>query len=318
MSRFAALDLASLPPPSQVGPLDYTAILEARFVELEAQLALVFEPAKVLEVMALARNVAASPMRYLNEAAATRELYLNNQINAAIRSVFLATATGPDLDQIGAGRGVTRKILDDGDPDNLLLEADAAFRARIQLVIEAWSPHGTEGSYVYWALDADDRVVDVAVYGPNHGLDPPVPPAEPKMVILCSDGDGTAPQDLLDRVAAHCTADMRRPVGDRLDVISATPVPYVIDAVLYVTSPEAAALIEQSAQASAEAFINGRIRIGRKLFMSSVIKSLSVAGVEDVQLNAPAADLEIGPFEAAYCTGITLSLQSFTGGWRNV
>lgn len=318
MSRFAALDLATLPPPSQVGPLDYQAILEARFAELEAQLSEVFEPAKVLEVMALARNVAASPMRYLNEAAAARELYLNNQINAAIRSVFLATATGVDLDQIGANRGVTRKILDDSDPDNPVLETDAPFRARIQLVIEAWSPHGTEGSYVYWALDADDLVVDVAVYGPNHGLDPPIPPAEPKMVILSSAGDGTAPQELLDVVAAHCTADMRRPVGDKLEVISATPVPYAIDAVLYVTSPETAGLIEQTARASAEAFINSRIRIGRKLFMSSVIKALSVAGVEDVQLTAPGADTDVGPFEAAYCTGITLSLESFTGGWRGV
>ena len=74
MSRFAALDLTTLPDPTAIGVLDFDAILEARLVELEAQLAEVFDAPKVAEVMALARNIAASPMRYLNEAAAAREL----------------------------------------------------------------------------------------------------------------------------------------------------------------------------------------------------------------------------------------------------
>ena len=318
MSRFAALDLTTLPDPSAIGVLDFDAILEARLVELEAQLSEVFEASKVSEIMALARNIAASPMRYLSEAAAARELYLENRINEALRSVFLSTARGNDLDQIGANRGVLRKVLDDSDPDNPVLESDAAFRARIQLVIEAWSPHGTEGSYVYWALDADDRVVDVAVYGPNHGLDPPIPPAEPKMIVLSSEGDGTADAALLDAVFAHCTTDKRRPVADKLTVVSAQIVPYAIEAVLHVTTPETASAVQAAAQAAAEAFVNGRIRIGRKLYRTSIAAALNVQGVVDVELISPAADVDIGPFEAPHCTGITVTLQSITGGWRDV
>lgn len=318
MSRFAALDLGALPDPAAIGVLDFDAILEARLVELEAQLAEVFDAPKVAEVMALARNIASSPMRYLNEAAAARELYLENRINEAVRSVFLSTARGADLDQIGANRGVARKVLDDSDPDSPVMEGDEAFRARIQLVIEAWSPHGTEGSYVYWALDADDRVADVAVYGPNHGLDPAIPPAEPKMVILSREGDGTAGSDLLDVVFTHCTVDKRRPVADKLTVVSAQPVPYAIEAVLHVTTAETASAVQATAQAAAEAFVNSRIRIGRKLYRTSLAAALTVKGVVDVELVSPAADLEIGPFEAPYCTGITLTLQSITGGWRDV
>lgn len=318
MSRFAALDLTTLPDPTAIGVLDFDAILEARLVELEAQLAEVFDAPKVAEVMALARNIAASPMRYLNEAAAARELYLENRINEAVRSVFLSTARGDDLDQIGANRGVLRKVLDDSDPDNPVMESDEAFRARIQLVIEAWSPHGTEGSYVYWALDADDRVVDVAVYGPNHGLDPAIPPAEPKMVILSSEGDGTAGAALLDAVFQHCTTDQRRPVADKLTVVSAQPVPYAIEAVLHVTTPETASAVQAAAQAAAQAFVNGRIRIGRKLYRTSIAAALNVQGVVDVELVSPAADLDIGPFDAPHCTGITVTLQSITGGWRDV
>lgn len=318
MSRFAALDLTTLPDPSGIGVLDFDAILEARLVELEARITGLFDAARVADIMALARNIAASPMRYLNEAAAARELYIENRVNEAVRLVFLATARGGDLDQIGANRGVARKVLDNSDPRTLVLESDESLRARIQLVIEAWSPHGTEGSYVYWALDADDRVVDVAVYGPNHGLDPAIPPAEPKMVILSSEGDGTADQALLDLVYQNCVPDTRRPVADKLTVISAQPVTYAIEAVLHVTSPEAAASIQAAAQASVEAFVNNRIRIGRKLYRTSVAAALNVQGVLDVDLIAPVADLDIGPFAAPHCTGITLSVESITGGWRDV
>ena len=318
MSRFAALDLTTLPPLTTVGQLDYDAILEARLVELEAKLSERFEAAKVSEIMGLARNIAASPMRYLSEAAAARELYLENRINEALRSVFLSTARGSDLDQIGANRGVLRRVLDDSDPDNLIQEDDGAFRARIQLVIEAWSPHGTTGSYVYWALDADNRVVDVVVYGPNDGIDPAIPPAEPRMVILSSEGDGTAAADLIDAVFDHCTQDTRRPVGDKLTVVSATPVPYAIEAVLHVSSAQAAAIVEATANDAAQAFINGRIRIGRKLYRTSIGAALKVEGVVDVELVSPAADIDIGPFDAPHCTGVNITLQSITGGWRDV
>lgn len=318
MSRFAALDLTTLPDPTAIGVLDFDAILEARLVELEAQLAEVFDAPKVAEVMALARNIAASPMRYLNEAAAARELYLENRINEAVRSVFLSMARGDDLDQIGANRGVVRKVLDDSDPAHPVKEGDESFRARIQLVIEAWSPHGTEGSYVYWALDADDRVADVAVYGPNHGLVPPIPPAEPKMVILSSEGDGTADGDLIDKVFQNCTVDTRRPVADKLTVISAQPVPYTIEAVLHVTTPETAGAVQVAAQAAVEAFVDARLRIGRKLYRSSIAAALNVEGVIDVELVSPAADLAMGPFDAPYCTDVTLTLKSYTGGWRDV
>ncbi|MBB5515765.1 phage-related baseplate assembly protein [Rubricella aquisinus] len=318
MTRFAALDLAALPDLPVLRPLDFDAVLEARLAELEAHLSDVFNPEKAASIMALARNIASSPTRYLSEAAAARELYMENRINEAVRSVFLSMARGAALDHIGAGRGVVRKVLDHSDPDAPVYEADDAFRARIQLVIEAWSPHGTEGSYVYWALDADDLVVDVAVYGPNHGIDPPIPPAEPKMVILSREGDGTASEYLLARVFQHCAADTRRPVADKLSVVSAVPVAYSIEAVLHVTSPEAASAVLAAAEASAAAFINSRIRIGRKLYRTSIAAALNVQGVVDVELISPAADLDIGPFEAAHCTDMTLSIQTITGGWRDI
>lgn len=318
MSRYAALDLSALPAPTAIEGLDFEAILAARLTELESRLAETETPEKVAETMALARSIVASPMRYLSEAGAARELYMVNRINEAVRSVFLASAQGADLDQIGAGRGVVRRIEDESDPDNVIYEGDDPFRARIQLVIEAWSPHGTEGSYVYWALDADDRVADVVVYGPNDALDPPRPPAEPLMVVLSSEGDGTADAALLDAVFTHCTEDRRRPVADKLEVASAQPVGYQIEAVLHVGASEMAASIQAGAEAAATEFINSRIRIGRTLYRSSLAAALNVAGVMDVELISPAADVAIGPLEAPHCTGVILSVQTLASGWRDV
>lgn len=318
MSRFAALDLTTLPAPSAVVELDYHAILSARLDELEAILMEKLPPEKVAEIMVLARNIAASPMRYLNEAGAARELYLSNRINEAVRSVFLATARGGDLDQIGANRGALRRITDASDPEHPVYEGDETFRARIQLIIEAWSPHGTEGSYVYWALDADDRVVDVVVYGPNHDVSPRVTPGEPRMVILSREGDGTAGPELLQAVFENCVQDRRRPVGDFLTIVSAAPVPYKIQATVHVTSAASAAAVEAAATAAARAYIAGRIKIGRKIYRSSIAAVLMVEGVVDVEMAEPATDVAVGAYEAGYCTAISVAVQTVTGGWRDV
>jgi phage-related baseplate assembly protein len=138
------------------------------------------------------------------------------------------------------------------------------------------------------------------------------------MVILSSEGDGTADAALLDAVFQHCTTDKRRPVADKLTVVSAQPVPYAIEAILHVTTPETASAVQAAAQAAAQAFVNGRIRIGRKLYRTSIAAALNVQGVVDVELVSPAADLDVGPFDAPHCTGITVTLQSITGGWRDV
>lgn len=318
MSRYAALDLSTLAAPTAIEDLSFDTILSDRLDQLETTLGERFTATKVAEIMALARNIAASPMRYLNEAAAARELYLANRINAAVRSIHLASAEGDDLDQIGADRGVVRKTIDDSDEDNIVLEDDDVFRARIQLVIESYSPHGTEGSYVYWALDADDTVRDVAAYGPNHDVTPAIEPGNVHVVILSSEGDGTAGQALLDTVYAALVPDTRRPVGDKVTVLSATPVAYQIAAELQVTSAETASVVQAAAEAAVEALMTKRLAIGRKIYRTTLAAALKVEGVQDVVLTLPAADVEIGPYEAGHCTVISVTVTSITGGWWNV
>ncbi|QUS57357.1 baseplate J/gp47 family protein [Pseudovibrio brasiliensis] len=319
MSRYAALDLATLPEPSAVVELDYTALLEARLAELDGHLRDGrFEQAEADEIMALARSIAASPARYLSEAGASRELYMNARINAAVRSVLLATATGSDLDHRGAGRGVARLVLDDSDPENIIYEDDESYRARIQLVLESYSPYGPEGAYVYWALQASGDVLDVVPYGPDDNLDPPIPPAEPVICVLSRTGDGAASEDLLKSVYQNLKPDKRRPVGDKLTVISATPVHYEVEAELQVVSAATASLVEEQAQATLQKFISTRLAIGRPLYRTTLAAALKVDGVEEVIITKPASDVMVSPFEAPYASSVKLTVNSITGGWRNV
>ncbi|EEB69764.1 gpJ [Ruegeria sp. R11] len=318
MTRFAALDLAALPQPEILQGQGYDAILAARLNELEARAAEDLGPEAAAQVMATARNVAASPLRALNEAAAARELYADNRMIEAIRSVYLALASGPALDQLGAERGVVRKVLDGSDPDSPVYEGDGPFRARIQLAVEAWSPFGGEGAYIFWALQADDRVVDVAVYGPNDNIDPPIPPAEPKLVVLSSEDGGVASEGLLSVVRGACVQDKRRPVGDLLSVVSARPVPFHVEAILHVEALNSSSAVEVAARDALQGYLQGRLRIGRTVYLSSLAAALSVPGVVDVEVIAPSANIEAGPFDAPHCGGVSISLSEAADGWRNV
>ncbi|MFN1233522.1 baseplate assembly protein, partial [Enterobacter hormaechei] len=60
------------------------------------------------------------------------------RVNDAVRAVFLASARGADLDQLGAAFNVSRLVINTGDPDAVppvdpVCEDDDAFRERIQL-----------------------------------------------------------------------------------------------------------------------------------------------------------------------------------------
>ena len=70
------------------------------------------------------------------------------RVNDAVRAVFLASARGADLDQLGAAFNVSRLVIVPGDPDAVppvepVYESDDAFRERIQL---SWAQLNTAGA----------------------------------------------------------------------------------------------------------------------------------------------------------------------------
>jgi phage-related baseplate assembly protein len=299
----AIVDLAQLPPPSVVESLDYETLLAQRKAAL---LALVPEADRATAEATLALE--SEPLTKLLQENVYRELVLRQRINEAAQGVMLAYATGADLDQIAANYNVTRFLIAPANanvvpPTPAVWEADTDLRLRVQQAFEGLSVAGPRGAYVFHARGADARVADASAISPQ--------PAEAVVTVLARAGDGTAPQDLLDIVAAALNDEWIRPVADRLTVQSVRVTPYAIDAALYIYPGPESEPIRQAAIARLVAYVQAQRRLGRDIRRSAVIAALHAPGVQRVELAQPSEDIVLDETQAGYCTGYTVTVAGY-------
>ncbi len=292
------IDLSRLPAPTVVEPLDYETI----FHERKTALIECFpkdQQAELAETLALESE----PLTILLQESAYRELLLRQRINDAARGVMLAYAQGSDLDQLAALLGVKRLVIQAENketipPTDAMLESDTSLRERTQGALEGFSTAGPRGAYVMHARAADGRVADASGVSPS--------PASVIVTILANEGDGTAPDDLLDVVKTALNDEAVRPIGDRLTVQSAVIVPYTVEAKLILAAGPEAEPILTLAQARLTHYLNQQRRLGRDIRRSAIFAALHVEGVQQVELTAPADDIVIPATHAAFCTQATL------------
>ena len=293
MSGFSAIDLSKLPAPDAVKVLDVETILS----DLKAE-AISRDPA-----LAEALSLESEPLVKFLEVVAYRILLLRQQINEAARATMLAFARGSDLDHIGALFGVERAVvfpalLNEIPPVAAVMEQDDRFRGRIQLSLEGFSTAGTFGGYRFFALSASGSLADVAVLNPAPGV--------VRVVILDSAGDGSADAGLIATVQSALDAESVRPLCDTVNVVSATIVPFSIDATLTFFDGPDPAVVMAAAQAAVEAFVAGQRLVGRDIPRAGIIAALYQSGVQNVALVSPAADVAIADDEAGSCTAISI------------
>jgi phage-related baseplate assembly protein len=294
MAGYTQINLSSLPAPAVIEALDFETILREmrddlveRLPEIEGVIDLESEPArKLLEVFAY------------------RETVLRARINDAARAVMMAYATGTDLDHIGALFAVERMLITPANPSAVppipaVYETDSEFRRRIQIALEGFSVAGPSGAYVFHALSADPQVKDASATSPE--------PGEVLIAVLGRTGSGVAGPATLAAVDAALNDEDVRPLCDSVLVQSASIIEYQIEATIYVaTGPDASTVIAAS-QTAAEAYANAQHMLGRPITISGIHAALHGPGVINVDLIQPAANIEVDPTEAAYCTGIILT-----------
>lgn len=289
------IDLSRLPAPGVVEPLDFETLFEARKARL-----LELTPAVDREALSETLALESEPLVLLLQENAYRELILRQRINDAARSVMLAFSGGEDLDHLAANFEVERLTIAPGDPAATppvppTHESDRDLRLRAQRAFEGLSVAGPRAAYEFHALSADGRVADATATSPA--------PAEARVTLLSTEGDGTADQALIDLVQAALSAEDVRPLGDRLTVQSAAIVPYRVDAALFVyPGPEQAPILD-AARAALTTYVTAQRRIGRDIRLSAIHAALHVEGVQRVELAAPAADVVLDATQAAHCTG---------------
>lgn len=290
------IDLSQLPPPDVVEALDFETIFAAR----KARLISLYPPEKREEISAVL-ELESEPLVLCLQENAYRELVLRQRINEAAQAVMLAYAKGADLEQIAALFELKRLEVKPADPvagTPAVMEEDADLRMRIQLAPQSFSVAGPEGAYRSHALNTDGRVLDASATSPQ--------PCEVLVTVLSREGDGTAPQDLLDKVAAGLRSDDVRPLTDLVTVQSARILPYQVAATIYTFPGPDSGVVLELARKRLAVYVEGCHRLGREVAVSGLHAALHVDGVERVELHEPAGNVAADLTQAPFCTAINV------------
>ncbi|WP_432780259.1 baseplate J/gp47 family protein [Pseudomonas corrugata] len=289
----STIDLSALPAPQVLESLDFEELYQGELATFREYMG--DNWTALLE---------SDPVTKLLELGAYRRMQNRARVNDAAKALFLAHATGADLEQLAANVNLQRLVIQAEDstavpPVPTVLESYDALRERIQLRYEGLTTAGPRNSYILHARNASGLVADATAESPA--------PAEVVVTVLSLEGDGTANPELLAEVDAYLNDEDRRPVADRLTVQGAEILPYRIDAVVYMagTGPEnEAALAECNARL--QAWINPRRRLGVEVARSAVDAQLHVSGVARVELTGW-QDIRPTKAQAAWCSGFTVT-----------
>lgn len=286
------IDLSQLPPPDVVESLDFETLFagrKARLIELH--------PPEQRDAVAAVLELESEPLTKALQENAYRELVLRQRINEAAQAVMLAYAKGNDLEHVAALFQLQRLVVKPADPVTgtpAVMEDDGDLRMRVQLAPQSFSVAGPEGAYRSHALNSDGRVLDASATSPR--------PCEVLVTVLSREGDGTAPPDLLDRVAASLRADDVRPLTDLVTVRGAEILRYQVDATIYTFPGPDSGVVLQLALKRLAVYVEACHRLGREVTLSGVYAALHVEGVERVELRSPTANITADATQAPYCT----------------
>ncbi|WP_028206611.1 baseplate assembly protein [Paraburkholderia nodosa] len=290
------IDLSRLPSPDIVETIDYEKLLAERKAELVARY-----PADQQAEVAAALALESEPMNIHLQENAYREVVLRQRVNDAARAVMLAYARGTDLEHLAAFFEIERQTIVEADPANdidAVYENDTDLRARTQLAPQGFSVAGPEGAYISLARNADGRVLDASAVSPA--------PCEVVVTVLSRLGDGTAPQDLLDKVDVALSADDKRPLTDLVTTRSATIKQYAIRATLiFFAGPDRTVALAE-ANKRVKAYADEMHKLGMEITKDGIYAAARPAGVQKVILTEPSDDIPVSKLEAAYCTAIEL------------
>ncbi|WP_062732088.1 baseplate assembly protein [Sphingobium abikonense] len=288
---YTAVDLSRLLAPDIIEPLDFETILSGAVARMKDEMAasgLTFE----------SRD--SDPATKLLQTFSYFVQLLRQRINDAARAVMPAYATGADLDNIAAAFGIARLVITPADAATgapAVLESDDDFRRRMVLAPEGYSVAGPEGAYISHALSADADVLDASATSPA--------PGEVLVAILSRTGDGGASPALVDKVAAYLSADTRRPLTDYVTVQSAQLVEYAVDYDLTTYNGPDGGVVFAASKAAVDAYVAQSRRLGMDITRSAIFAAAHVAGVQNIILRSPPADIAISRTQAPVCTGVT-------------
>ena len=172
---------------------------------------------------------------------------------------------------------VTSGGADDEDANSL--------RERIRQAPEKFSNAGSRGAYRYHTLSAHQSIIDVAINSPSPGV--------VNIYPLTKDGNPT--EEILKIVQTYLSDDKIRPLTDYVQVLSPEKKDFSIKAkiFLYKDADEISVMTTINAKLN-EYKISLSEKLGKNVIKTQIIAILnSIYGVFNVEIQTPAADMEI-------------------------
>ncbi len=163
-------------------------------------------------------------------------------------------------------------------------ESDDRLRARIMEAPHAFSVAGPAGSYRSFGLRAHPDITDIAVLGPeDHGV-----PGQIDIVVLTK--SGIPGVEILSLVGNALSDSKTRPIGDYVNVLAATAIPFSVEAqVILLDGTDQTAAVEAIHAAIEALGARWRTRLGADIVQSQIIAAASaVKGVHSITLTSPA------------------------------
>lgn len=281
MSRFVAINLANVPPPPIVEPLDFETIKAAGVADAVVRL-------NAAGVTYNAQTLESDPVVKVIEAFAYRELLLRARINDAVKAVLLASTWAGNMDQVAALLGVERQ---DG-------EIDERFQRRTQLALEAFSTCGPEAAYIFYALTVLPTMRDASAMMTRPGY---------VLVTLLKEGDDPLPTVAeLDLLTGFLKNEPVRPLTDIVTVARPIVMSVAIDADLILFPGPDTGMVLAASLAALNTLLDKNRLLGYSLTRSAIFAALQSNGVMEVLLSSPAADLLLDETQVYNITSINV------------
>jgi phage-related baseplate assembly protein len=230
------------------------------------------------------------------------------RVNASARALMRRYAQGNDLVNLAAGLEVQRKVIDPGDPDAIppiepVLESLESLRRRTWMARSGLSAGGAIANYE--ALATADQSLVGRVRGVN--ISQPQPGVV-RVAVSSVAGDGTADVTLIGDVKDVLSQQDAVPYLDTVDVDSAQAVTYSIEAELIVFPNQDNDAILAAANAALLAYCESRRKPGYSVTLAGISKALMVAGVVDVSIIEPPANVTVGADQSSYCGSVVTTI----------
>lgn len=271
------INLSTLPAPKAVEELDFETILaeqKAWVINQWPHLAPVLE-------------LESEPLTVLLQSWSYRELIWRARLNDALKASMLAWAQGDDLLNLAAFFDLEKA---EGETDDQL-------RARCTLSLRAMSTAGPEDSYRYHAIATDPAAIkDADAHNGGAGV--------VNVAVLARAGNGTPSAALLAKVRTRLNHKTIRPLTDTVSVIPAHIVPVVIDYQIILPGlPDDEHSLNVARQRLADYCATTNV-IGSTITIADIYASLKNAGISNVILRSPTADITTDRESAPYVSSI--------------